>query len=191
MSNQELEVAAPHEAGRYQFTKAPRDYAGEMRELIDKVATGEDAPPLLAAQLVTRLRAEDPELLQGWLDEQAVQFLRHAINLRDAAIRTHNRRSQARSVFSGAVAAFHAGNRFALQGFQEEHYSVANGVKKPFGQMTHNDLLYAAEAYGRRKDQNALQEAFLLAVAQRVGQNQVVQDVFDEAQLRSMGHSLI
>lgn len=191
MSKQDLELAALYEAGRYQFTKAPRDYAGEMRDLIDRVANGEYATPLVAAQLVTRLRSEDPELLQGWLDEQAVQFLRHAINQRDAAIRTHNRRSRARSVFSGAVAAFQAGNRFALQGFQEEHYPVANGSKKPFGRMTHDDLLYAAEAYGRRKAQNALQEAFLLAVADRLADGQVVEDVFDEDQLRHMWHSLI
>lgn len=190
MSNQDLELAALYEAGRYQFTKVPRDYAREMRELIDKTATGEYAPPLLAAQLVNRLRAEDPELLQGWLDEQAVQFLRHAINQRDAAVRTHNRRFQARSVFSGAVSAFRAGNQYALQGFREEHYPVASGTKKPFGQMTHQDLLYAAESYRQRKDQNALQEAFLRAVAERVGTDQVVQDVFDEDQLKTMWHSL-
>lgn len=190
MSNQDLELEAIYAAGRLQFTKAPRNYAQEMRELIDKMATGEYAPPLLAAQLVNRLRAEDPELLAGWLDDQAVQFLRHAINLRDAAIRTHNRRVQSRSVFSGAVAAYQGGDRYALVGFQEEHYSVASGAKKPFGQMTHEDLLYAAEAYKQRKDQNALQEAFLRAVAERVGTDQVVSDVFDEQQLKQMWHSI-
>ena len=189
MSNQEL-VQAIYAANQYQFTKAPRDYAGEMRELIDRIATGEYATPILAAQLVTRLRSEDPELLAGWLDEQAVQFLRHAINQRDASVRTYNRRTQRRSVFSGAVAAFQSGHPAALHGFREEHYPVANGHKKPFGQMTHDDLVYAASAYGKRKDQNALQEAFLLAVAARVRDDQVVGDVFDDEQLRQMWHSI-
>lgn len=188
MSNQDVE--AIYAVGRLQFTKAVRDYAADMRALIDSMATGEYAPPLLAAQIVNKLRSEDPGLLQGWLDEQAVQFLRHAINCRDAAVRTHNRRAQTRSVFSGAVAQYQAGNRHALQGFQEEHYQVASGVKKPFGQMTHEDLVYAAGAYGRRKEQNALQEAFLLAVAARIRDDQVVGDVFDEAQLRDVWHSL-
>jgi hypothetical protein len=73
-----------------------RQYVAEMRALIDaETASGDYSSPLVAEHIVNKLRVTDPALLQGWLDAQAVQFVRHMINLRDCSARTHARTAAA------------------------------------------------------------------------------------------------
>jgi hypothetical protein len=53
-----------------------RDYLGEAAVLITEAKeTVPDNRRVAAARLVERLRAEDPELLAGWLDVQAEQLM--------------------------------------------------------------------------------------------------------------------
>lgn len=52
-----------------------RDYAAEMRVLIDSEGDSLDPAPIVAERIVEKLRADDPELLAGWLDAGAVQFV--------------------------------------------------------------------------------------------------------------------
>lgn len=60
-----------------------RDFAAEMRAVIEaEAAGGPYVSAVVAAHIVDKLRATDPELLDGWLQAGAVQFLRHAISQR-------------------------------------------------------------------------------------------------------------
>jgi hypothetical protein len=66
-----------------------RDYAAEMRAVIDAEATGTYVPGVIAAAIVEKLREVDADLLVGWLDFQAETFVRQAINNRDNSLLAH------------------------------------------------------------------------------------------------------
>lgn len=167
-----------------------RDYAAEMRALIDKEATGTYASPLVARDIVEKLRANDPELLQGWLDDQAVNFVRHAINLRDSGTRTHNRVTASRSVFRKAAEAAEAGDDEELRThFLNEVYVIGNGMRAPLRDMAADDLVFAADSFAKRAKDNVMREAFLRALARKV-RNRRVGDVFDEEKLASLWRSI-
>lgn len=52
-----------------------RNYLADMQRLLDTQAADPSAAPLTAAQLVARLRMEDPDLLTGWLHVRATCIL--------------------------------------------------------------------------------------------------------------------
>lgn len=168
-----------------------RDYAREMRELIDKLAVENYAPPMVAAQIVTHLRAMDPDLLQGWLDAQAVSYVRDAINRRDAAVRMRNRFHGRRQQFAEAAARHEAGDSDALTSFMSETYPTKAGGRKILAIMEKDDLIFVASNYARRERESALQRMFLEAVAARLDEGQTVADLYTEDQLAAMWSSLI
>lgn len=167
-----------------------RDYAADMRQLIDQ-ETG-DGPYIsatVAAQIVDKLRATDADLLGGWLDLQAVQFIRVAINERDHSNRAHARAVAGRSVFREMAQQAEDGKPEALAAFLSTVYVVENGTRVRLAEMVKPDLLFAAEEYGRRAQDNLLQEAFLRALAKKVG-NRKVSDVFDDVKLTALWQSI-
>ena len=166
-----------------------RDYAGEMRAYIDRMAVGEYSPAQVAQRLVIKLELEDPKLLHGWLLSQAAQFLRHSINLRDASVRAHNRFTSSRSVFRQATNAWKAGDPEPLTLFLNEVYVVEGGNKKPLGQMTAADLTFAAHDFSVRATRNQMQAAFLQVLAEKVGAGKV-SDLYDEAKLIELWRSI-
>lgn len=64
-----------------------RNYLADMDTAIDTAAPGlaNAAAPLIATDLVKRLRAQDPDLLAGWLDVRAAAILADAIERRRQA----------------------------------------------------------------------------------------------------------
>lgn len=166
-----------------------RDYAAEMRAVIDGQATGTYVPGVVAVEIVEKLRANDPDLLAGWLDAQAPQILRHAINLRDASQRTAARHARPRSVFAEDAAAAEAGEPERLAGWLGTRFTVEDGSRKPLAEMAKDDLLFVADAYEARARENKLTAAFAKAIARRVGTG-VVGDHFTDEQLSTMWDSL-
>lgn len=168
-----------------------RNYAAEMRAVID-AETGEGAyfAPTVAEHIVSKLRATDPDLLRGWLDGQAVSFVRDAINQRDCSTRTHNRIAARRSVFRQAAEAAEAGDPEPLKtNFMGEVYVIEDGSKVPLREMRKPELLFAADDFNRRANENALRAAFLTVLAKKVG-NRKVSDVFDEDKLAAAWRSI-
>lgn len=167
-----------------------RNYAAEMRAVMDaETATGPYTSALIAEQIVEKLRATDLDLLQGWLDAQAVGFIRHAINLRDCSQRSHARATASRSVFRNAAESAEAGDAAPLSQFLSTVYVVEDGSRVRLSEMTSPDLLYAADGYGQRAAEHLLQEAFLRALAKKVGKRKVA-DVFDESKLSDLWLSI-
>jgi hypothetical protein len=166
-----------------------RDYAGDMRTVMDRMAHGVYSPPLVAIQIVNWLQQNDPELLDGWLHQQAHNMIRAAINQRDSSARTYNRIHSRRSVFQRAAVAAGGGDTGPLSNFIDEVYSIESGEKKPLGLLYHNDLIYVAKTYEDRERENGLQKAFLRALADRVGDQQV-SDVFDNVDLAKLWNSI-
>jgi hypothetical protein len=161
-----------------------------MRAVMDaETAHGPYTSALIAEQIVEKLRATDPDLLQGWLDMQAVGFLRHAINLRDCSQRSHARATAGRSVFRDAADAADDGDAGPLSAFLATVYVVEDGSRVRLSEMRQPELIYAADDYGKRAAENLLQEAFLRALAKKVGTGRV-SDHYDDSKLTELWLSI-
>lgn len=167
-----------------------RDFAAEMRAVIDaETAGGPYVSAQVAEHIVAKLRATDPGLLDGWLHAQAVNFLRHAINLRDCSTRSHARAVSGRRAFGEAAAAHGAGDTTALSGWLGVVHVVEDGTRKRLSEMTAADLEHVASDYDSRAAENAMHATFLRALRKKVGRK-AVGDVFSEDRLAEMWRSL-
>lgn len=166
-----------------------RNYAAEMREVIDRMTEGEYSSPVVAQQIVMKLTVEDPKLLHGWLLSQAADFIRHSINLRDSSLRGHNRSSVSRSVFRQATEALSQGDQEPMTRFLVEVYVVEGGTKKPLGEMRAADLTFASAEFTVRATKNQMQATFLRVLSEKVGDGKV-SDLYDEAKLIELWRSI-
>lgn len=165
-----------------------RDFVGEMRAVIDAATSGQDSyvAGVVAMEIVDKLRATDAELLHGWLDAQAVQFIREAIGARDRSIRSRGQRFARARDFGAAMERFDGGDGDALTSYMTTfHFTVEGNERKALGKLTHDDLLYARDDYQGRADENLFYVAVLGALAEQVTDG-VVEDHFTEAQLQNM-----
>lgn len=167
-----------------------RDYAAEMRRVLDRAtAEGPYVPRVVASEVVEKLRATDPELLDGWLQAQAEHFIWQAINDRDRAVRAVTRHRVGRQEFGSAVTARDQGDDAPLRRYLDMPYSVEDGSRKRLAALTRDDLQFVGATYRRRAAENALMEAFFTALAKKV-KTGVVADHYTEAQLASMFTSI-
>lgn len=165
-----------------------RDYAGEMRVLIDDRTDVPDGYVAIdvAREIVAELRETDPDLLAGWLDAQAEQFIRAAISSRDRSIRSHRRAMKAASVFGEAVSeAMTTGNTTALHGYLHLPFTLAGDVRKPLGALTHDDLVFVRDDYSRRARENTFYASVMGKLAEKVTAGTVA-DHFTEVQLQNV-----
>ncbi len=168
-----------------------RDYATEMRAIFDAERQGIYASPVVAADIAAKLEATDCDLLAGWLWDQRVQVLRHAINQLDCSVRAHNRLTASRSVFRRAAEDFEAGDDEALtSNFLGEVYVVEGGMRMPLRDMKATELTYAADDFAGRARENAMREAFLRALAKKC-RSKPVGEVFTEEKVAEMWTSII
>lgn len=180
-----------------------RDYAKDMRGVIDEAAShGPYIPKQLATEIVEKLRVNDLELLQGWLDAQAEHFVWQAINDRDRSARSHAAATRDRGAFADAAEAFesdqmaeHSGGtasgrgKKGLRDFLSMRFTVADGSRRKLGTLTATDLTYVGDRYEKRENENAFWKVFVRALAKKVGKG-TVGDHFDNAQLTQMFSSL-
>lgn len=167
-----------------------RNYAVEMRAVMDaETGHGPYTSAVVAEQIVEKLTATDSDLLQGWLNEQAVFFIRHAINLRDCSRRSHARVQAGRSVFREASDAAEAGNTGPLTSFLSTVYVIEDGSRVRLAEMSKPELVFVADGYGQRAAESLLQEAFLRALAKKVGSKKVA-DHFDEDRIAELWRSI-
>lgn len=163
-----------------------RDWGAEIRALIDaETAEGAYNARDIAARIVVKLEATDPELLSGWLTAQAVSVMYAAINQRDRSIRGHARHTARAAAFEADTTA----GPDAMGRWLAVPYSVEQGVRKQLGDMTALDLTAAARSYGMRAVDNRMVEAFLSTLARKVGTG-MVRDHFTDEQLGRMWLSI-
>ncbi len=167
-----------------------RDYIGEMRAIIDiETEIGPYSSAEVAAYIVGKLRGDDPELLQGFLDLHAEYLVRSMINKRDASTRAHARRTSRAAAFAQAAQDWEDGDIHALDGWLRIPIVVADGTRKPLSDLTAVDLTYAADQYHHRARENKMMAAFLRAVGKQLG-TKVVSEVYSEDQLTAMWRSI-
>lgn len=123
----------------------PHDYGAEMRAVIDQhTGDGGYIPRIAAGEIVAKLRATDPEILTGWLDEQAEHFVWQAINDRDRSRRAKAAHAGKSAAFRDAAAQHAEGDPGALRAFLDSPYTVADGSRRPLAELRRDDLLHVA-----------------------------------------------
>jgi hypothetical protein len=169
----------------------PRDFVSEMRKIIDAETSAGPAysTPVVARRITAALRAEDPDLLFGWLNSQAESLILDAINYRDRSARAYARRTSDRRRFADAVAAYTGGDTEAMAQWLAVPFTVDGGTRKRLADMEAADLLFAAGGYTARARENAMTAAFLRALAGRVGAG-AVRDHYTNEQLSTLWRSL-
>lgn len=163
-----------------------RDFAAEMRRVIDDhTADGGYVPRIAASEIVEKLRVNNPELLAGWLDQQAAHFVWQAINDRDRSIRSGATERARRGAFAQAA----QGDGDQLHAFLEVPYTVEDGSRRPLARLTHADLLFVADEYDARAARNKFHASFIRALAKKV-KTGTVADHLTEEQVASMWTSI-
>lgn len=168
-----------------------RDYTAEMRAHVEAMTNSEESwvAGIVAAKLVALLREQDPELLQGWLERNAEQFVRAFIVARDGTHRAHNRVIARKQTIRSAVVSAEQGDDGPLSSFLNNVYEVAGGERRRLRSMRRDDLQFAAGRYRERAAQNTFVGIFLEALAKQVGDG-TVEDHFTEQDLTNMWGSL-
>lgn len=164
-----------------------RNYVAELRAIIDaETDHGPYVSRQVAEKIVAKLRETDPELLAGWLDEQAEHFIWQMINDRDRSTRAQSKERAKRFTFAQAAA---DGDTTTLTTFLDMPFPIETGERKRLADLDAADLRYVATEYDNRARDNALTAAFLRALAKKVGRS-TVGDRYTEAQLAKLWASL-
>ena len=161
-----------------------RDYAAEMRAVIDAEFHDGDAAPVVAARIVDKLRATDADLLNGWLAANAVSFVRDAIAYGERSARAHNRAVARRGVFADAAT---GGD---VTSFLSTRYVVdGDGHRMALAAMGGPQLRFVAAEYDADAKAARFEAAFMRALAKKVGGGTVA-DHFTEQQITDLRRSL-
>lgn len=167
-----------------------RDFPAEMYAVVDaELGAPQVVVPLLAKDLTDKLRANDPELLAGWLDVQAPQILGDYIGRRLASRRQVARVQEKRTAFGAAAERFESGDRAAVSSWLETKFLTESGAQKALGAFEHADLTFAKDVYGERAAANAFESHFFAALAKKVTTGTVADHYTDE-QIAAMRSSL-
>ena len=147
-----------------------RDYVGEMRAMVDQLASGTYFPPMIAHKIVNELRMKDPELLEGWLFLQAADMIRLSINQRDRSRRSSARHTLPRSVFGDITKeADRTGDTARLERWLDSPLSLSSGARMQLREMRSEHLADVSRQYQTRAETQGLMAVFLDALAQEVG----------------------
>jgi hypothetical protein len=170
-----------------------RDPVREVRKYVDDVldrAGDTYIVGTLAAQIVERLRDEDPGLLADFLDAHATSIMAKMLGDVVRIERTRVKQQSSRRVFNEATKRFENGDTAALNSWLDLMYVVnIDEQRKRLRDMDKDDLEYAAADYTARARGNALQAAFLRALSAKVGAKNVG-EVFSDDEITRMWQSV-
>lgn len=163
-----------------------------MSQYVDKIvhANGDVVPAVAARELSRELLRTDPELLTGWLDNNADVFIAEAISkaLRSARARA---RAQARPrAFKKATEEFEkTGDSSVFSVFDVRLCIDDNNTQRRIGDMTGNDHMFVANRHYTDSRRAKLLGDFHRSLADRLG-DQRVSDVYTEEQFADMYRSI-
>jgi hypothetical protein len=168
-----------------------RDFASEMRSVIDSATDnavslhGGYTPRKLASDIVHQLKMTDPELLDGWLSDQAEQILWRTINDIDRSSRGHLRATATRRAFALAAGAYAEGDTEALKEYLSLRFTVEDGTRRPLRNLRQADLLFVSASYASQAKRSTFMATVMAKLAERVGDGKV-EDVYTDAELEKI-----
>lgn len=155
-----------------------RNYSHEMSEIFDRIMTSGDdlVVSVEASKLVARLAETDPDLLRGWLANNAEQFVSDALGARLRSKRAYVRRTSQVRAFSAAA---QSGDLTRLHPFRIRHIVDEHNTQRSVGHMTGDDHVFVAQSYDMSAQTSQMLAAFHRAVARKVGSRRT-EEVMDE-----------
>lgn len=168
-----------------------RDFAKEMRDVIDaaterEIATsGGYVPRKLASDIANELQINDPELLSGWLTDQAEHILWRTINDIDRSGRMHARATAGRRAFASAAGAYADGNPEPLREYMDLRFTVEDGTRRPLRHLRGPDLMFVSGTYSALAKRNTFMATVMQKLAEKVGSG-TVEEHYDDAKLESI-----
>ena len=170
-----------------------RDLARDVRAVVDDEldrAGDTYVAGIIARRVVSRLRRDDPELLTKFLDQHAVTIITRMVGDISRAQKTYARAHSGREQFRRALERQEAGEPRALASWLDTVYVVTTDEqRKRLRDMDQQDLEYAITDYTNRARTNALQAAFLRALAKKIGARNVG-ELYSDSELNEMWSSL-
>lgn len=180
-----------------------RNYAAEMRGLAEKAFENGGIPGQIAFELVEELKVTDPDLLDGFLRANAVQYVREFITQLNRSVRAATRHAAPRRAFREAVEADRAQRateeecpsddarqRTALEPWLKVKYVVDTAnTQLRLLDMNRDHLLFAAEDFDSQASTLKIEAMFLKSLARKVGDG-TVGDHYTAEQLTNMRKSL-
>lgn len=168
-----------------------RDFGHELRALIDaERSKGTYNSRQLSAKIVNHLLANDPELLNGWLQLRAEELLWAQINEIDRRERATVQNNAKRIAAGEAVRDFEQGNIDGIKGFLDTFYVIdTEDTRKRLGDLRAPELEFVAERYDVQAKTAALKSAFFRALQNRVG-DKTVGEVFTDEEIAQMWSDL-
>lgn len=168
-----------------------RDFIAEMSEAVEgAIPAGDYVASVVAAELVERLRAEDPDLLAGWLHLKAAVILADVVARRSNSKRQSARVGAPRRAFAEAASNFTTeGDLKALSPFTVEYVVDDTNTRRAVASMTADDCRFVASKYEESARISKLEAAFHRAVGKKIG-GRMVAEVFTEDQYLEMYRSV-
>lgn len=168
-----------------------RDFIAEMQQAVeDAIPEGDYVASVVAADLVDRLRAEDPDLLAGWLHLKAPVILANVVARRSNSRRQAARIGAPRRAFAEAARSFASdGDVRVLSPFAAEYVVDEENTRRTVAHMTADDCRFVAARYEESARISKLEAAFHRAVAKKIGARSVG-EVFTEEQYLEMYRSV-
>ncbi|WP_043493792.1 hypothetical protein [Streptomyces viridosporus] len=168
-----------------------RDFIAEMQQAVEAaIPEGDYVASVVAADLVDRLRVEDPELLAGWLHLKAPVILADVVARRSNSKRQTARVGAPRRAFAEAARSFTTdGDVRVLSPFAAEYVVDEANTRRAVANMTADDCRFVAAKYEDAARISKLEAAFHRAVAKKIG-GRVVGEVFTEEQYLEMYRSV-
>lgn len=164
-----------------------RNYIAEMSAIIDAVTqVGELVVPLVAEDIVEKLRTNDPELLRGWLEARAAETLSAFIRNRLNSQRSYARSMHNRSVFANAAAEFaETGDVGAFAIFDTLVTVGPDNLRRRFGDLTSEDCTFVSNEYAKSRRESEMYEKFYSALSKKLN-GRMVREVYTEDQCVAM-----
>lgn len=163
-----------------------RDYLAEMHAVLTAAISDTETPnPVVAQDIVDKLRANDPDLLNGWLHLRAAAIVCEHLGRIDHSERRHTRAVAAGRAFAEAAARHEAGEADAMAGFEARYVINDDGARRRVADMTGPDHLFVAGKYGESARTQRFLESVHRAVAKKVG-NRRTAEVFTAEQYAAM-----
>lgn len=159
-----------------------RNHQAEFQEFVNSWSLDGTTTSVVAAEIASKLRAEDPDLLSGWLDLNAEQFITRFLGDQARSRRSHAVSSRPRSAFARAAERFASGDREPLYSIFSDTTFVVDEEKthKSVGSMTKADHLFVSNDYGQQAAPLLFEAAFHKAVAKRIPNGKTTADVMSE-----------
>jgi hypothetical protein len=168
-----------------------RDFIAEMSQAVEgAIPEGDYVASVIAAELVERLREQDPELLSGYLHLKAAVILADVVARRSNSKRQAARIGAPRKAFAEAARSFTAGGDVkVLSPFSAEYVVDDENTRRSVANMTADDCRFVASKYEDAARISKLEAAFHRAVGKKIGSS-VIGEVFTEAQYLEMYRSV-